>query len=540
MVDKRSDNMYRERFRGGGKSCGSTLRGRPMSVLAVAAILSSLVGGTGGSRTALANSSDGRITKGPCLLRVSQDRAALMWETDGEGPWSVRCETEGQPEINQDSDRVEKLNKTYVHKVWIDGLEPGRRYRYRIVGPNVRSEAYEFRTVPAKTDEVRFVVYGDTRTNVAVHRRLVEQIMKHDLDFVVHVGDLVSRGDDYKQWGPQFFEPMKGLIERVPVYIAKGNHEGRNGTYEKLLLPPGERGDVGFDFGPLHFFCVDNVSKRGDADELVPTIARDARASDALWKFVSYHVPSVNFGGHWSNWRQEEALPAFAQAGIDFVVTGHSHQYERFRPIAIPGYEQCVTCITAGGGGAPLYAIQPTAYHACAKAVYQFCLFHIRGNTLAMDTIDVDGQVIDHIKVVKENGRLDREYVQTAVPFGGLLLHSRLYGTLGAGLNTASKKGRPFVVSVDLAVPELSREAKLTFALKGDAEGYDLPPAHSVTIGPGGGLAHVRLTVTPSTAVQSSANGKLASSEPLLRLECHYEFGAIRETISWPVTLTAN
>ena len=130
---------------------------------------------------------------------------------------------------------------------------------------------------------------------------------------------------------------MKGLIERVPVYITKGNHEGHNGLYERLLLPPGEKGDFGFDYGPLHYCGIDNVSKRADESRLVAGIARDAQASDAPWKFVSYHVPNVNFGAHWSNWRQGEALPAFAEAGIDFVITGHSHQYERFHPVAAPG-----------------------------------------------------------------------------------------------------------------------------------------------------------------------------------------------------------
>jgi hypothetical protein len=94
-------------------------------------------------------------------------------------------------------------------------------------------------------------------------------------------------------------------------------------------------------------------------------------------------------------------------AGIDFVVAGHSHQYERFRPIEPPGKGGYVTYITAGGGGAPLAPVEPNPCHASAGAVYHFCLFHIQGGHLTMDTIDIEGRTIDHLGITKTDGRLD-------------------------------------------------------------------------------------------------------------------------------------
>jgi predicted phosphodiesterase len=241
-------------------------------------------------------------------------------------------------------------------------------------------------------------------------------MLKHDVDFVVHTGDLVTKGDSYPLWGPQFFAPLRGLAEKVPIYIAKGNHEGRSGIFEKLLVPPGEENSFGFDYGPLHYFCADNYSNEKDAGRLVSRIIQDAQASKAPWKFVSYHVPSVNFGGHWSNWQQKNVLPGFAGAGIDFVVTGHSHQYERFRPVEPPQQAgSYVTYITAGGGGAPLASVVPTAFHACAKSTYHFCLFHIKGDVLTMDAIDPQGNILDHLEITKKDGRLDETYTSTAV-----------------------------------------------------------------------------------------------------------------------------
>jgi len=375
--------------------------------------------------------SQDRLTKGPCLLRVYTDRAALMWETETPGQWGVSCGTQGQPDRHSVS-RVEKLtyssksaggkSKTvYIHNVWLDGLLPGRTYAYRLVGPQTRGDIYRFRTPPAQTDEVRFIVCGDSRTRPDINRRLVKQMMKHDIDFIVHTGDLVARGDDYRQWEPQFFEPLKGLAEKVPIYIAKGNHEGRGGNFEKLLVPPGEENSFGFDWGPVHYFCADNYSDPKQADRLFARIVQDAEASKAPWKFVSYHEPSVNFGGHWSAWQQSKAFPGYAAAGIDFVVVGHSHQYERFRPVEPPQRTgSYVTYITAGGGGAPLRSIQKTPFHACAKATYHFCLFHIKGDVLTMDTIDSQGRIFDHLEITKKDGRVDGKYLSTAVPASDL------------------------------------------------------------------------------------------------------------------------
>lgn len=369
------------------------------------------------------------ITKGPVLLRVYQERAALMWETETEGPcrlyysegWGPEKYVEStgekvQYEIN--SRGKETVKKTaFIHKVWLEDLESGRAYNYYVTGLQIQSKVYKFHTIPADTDEVRFVVYGDSRTNPETHRKIVELIIKQKVDFIVHGGDLLTKGDIYEQWGPQYFDTVKGLAETVPVYIAKGNHEGNNGNYEKLLIPSGRDNNFGFDYGPVHYFCADNTSKRLQTKNILGAITTDAERSKAQWKFVSYHIPSLNFGGHYSAWGYPEALPALAKCGVDFVATGHSHQYERFRPIAPPKGKKgsYVTYITTGGGGAPLKDVEPNKYHAKAKKINHFCLFEIKGNKLTMDTIDIDGNVIDHLEVSKSSNQLNEKYLDTAV-----------------------------------------------------------------------------------------------------------------------------
>lgn len=404
---------------------------RSLSILRLALLIVFLVGFLaveGGCATNpfsdTSRKQDTRLTKGPFLLGVYQNRAALMWETDIEGPCKLYYGSDGKldkyvdsiPQTNQSGKKAVK-KVFFIHKVWLEDLEPDRFYDYCVTGAGFEDKIYRFHTVPTKTNEVRFVVYGDSRTSPLDHRRLVKQMIKRKVDFVVHCGDLVTKGEKYEQWRPQFFEPLRGLAETVPVYIAKGNHEGDSGNYEKLLVPKGRKNSFGFDYGPVHYFCADNVSK-GLKDEVqLDLIIADAEASDAEWKFVSYHVPSLNFGGHWSAWGYPDALPGLSKAGVDFVLAGHSHMYERFRPVAPPdGVDgSYVTYITSGGGGVYMHEIVSNVYHAVTKKKHHFCLFDIEGNKLTMETIDINGRVIDHIEVTKNAGRLDEKYLRSAI-----------------------------------------------------------------------------------------------------------------------------
>ena len=376
-----------------------------------------------------------QITKGPVLLGVYQDRAALMWETSSQESCKLNygideklsdfVESKGQRvEYTTTTDSNEQIKHTaYIHKVWLENLQPGQTYRYRIASQDSQSRTFKFRTAPTDAQNTTFIVYGDNRANAKVHRQLIKRMIKEKVDFVVNCGDLVPNGDKYEQWNSQFFTPIKDLAESVPIYTIKGNHEGSNGNYEKLLVPPGRTNNFSFDYGPVHFFCTDNSNyKKTDANEALRRIDADLRNSRAAWNFVTYHVPSVDFAAHWSAWGYPNMLARLAAMPVDFVITGHSHLYERFRPVAPPaqGNGSYVTYITTGGGGAPLKPIVKSEFHAVAASTYHFCLFKIDGNKLTMDAIDAKGTVIDHLEITKTDGRLNQEYLDTAVPLNQL------------------------------------------------------------------------------------------------------------------------
>jgi predicted phosphodiesterase len=483
---------------------------------------------------AVADSARAGITKGPVLLRTYLDRVALIWETDRLGPGKVQCTGPGGFESEtaslpcridyslKESERSVTDRSAFVHKVWIDNLSPDTRYTYRIIDAGEPSPEYGFRTAPSEEGAgIRFVVYGDSRTYPDRHRRIIEQIIKKKPDFVVNVGDLVSRGNYYEQWGPELFEPIRGLAESVPFYAVKGNHDtGNMDFFEKLLVPPGEESNFSFDFGPVHYYGLDNYG--GEVSELLERLEEDFSSLGGLWNFVTYHVPSLNIGGHASDWGFPLALPALSSAGVDFVVTGHSHIYERFRPVAPPEGKtgSFVTYITSGGGGALPYGVEPSLFLAGAESLLHFCLFEIKGGQLNLEVIDDQGRTIDTLSVRKTGGVLDRKYTNDAVAQKQISLYQHLFRTVAMTRQNRPESGQPVRITFRLS-PSPSGEAfKTTLALACDENRYISSGEKTFKFQVGDAFRDVELTATPLAG--ASAPSKKPPEESLY-VECRYE-----------------
>ncbi|MBN2377216.1 MAG: metallophosphoesterase family protein [Sedimentisphaerales bacterium] len=501
-----------------------------------------------------------KITKGPMLLRVYQDRAAVMWETDAAGSGKVfygkvpekqgagesavvlEKQVESDP-IDIDYKYEEKDHRVYIHKVWLENLKSGVAYEYAIVeggsagtgAGRYGSGPHRFRTVPKHADAVRFAVYGDSRSFPDRHRKIVEQIMKAKVDFVVNSGDLVGSGMQYQQWSDEFFEPMRGLAESVPIYAAKGNHDKSSQDYfEKLLVPPGEKNHFGFEYGPVSYWCGDQyVAKPG---ELLGLMARYFKGKTGQWNFVSFHEPCLNFGAHDSAWGYPNALQRILEMGVDFLVVGHSHLYERFRPFCgkdKDGSVSYLTSITSGGGGAPTHGPYPVDLHAAANEEYHFCLFEIKGNLLTMQEIDLNGKVIDSFKVSKVKGRLDPEYVSNAVPVEEALLVQSLQHKPPLAKPVAAKD-EPFWIFYAISLPNAKSEVKIDLELIFDPDKYEIKqPKQSVVVG-----------LNETVKVKFLAKGKQEVEQnwsnpgpitPAIWLSCEYKSDQWEGSVKLPV-----
>lgn len=114
-------------------------------------------------------------------------------------------------------------------------------------------------------DTLRFVVTGDTQGWYDELRALVKDVNKHNVDFVIHGGDVTNYGATHE------FERQRKILDglKVPYVVLIGNHDCL-GTgievYKKMF------GDTNFSFiaGNVKFVCLNTNALEYDYSEPIP------------------------------------------------------------------------------------------------------------------------------------------------------------------------------------------------------------------------------------------------------------------------------
>src|SRR6185436_19334444 len=135
-----------------------------------------------------------------------------------------------------------------------------------------------------------------------------------------------------------------------------GNHEGQVTTsgdpgpstgpyYDAFVLPAaGEAGGVpsgteayySFDYGETHFISLNSTQvNRSSTGPMATWLEADLAATSAKWIIAFWHHPPYSRGTHNSDVdielieMRENILPILEAGGVDLVLCGHSHAYER-------------------------------------------------------------------------------------------------------------------------------------------------------------------------------------------------------------------
>jgi len=110
------------------------------------------------------------------------------------------------------------------------------------------------------------------------------------------------------------------------------------GVQDPILLPvPGRTARATESLyerrvGPVDVFVLDSndLEEEGQMEWLSTALA----SSSAPWQVLVFHHPVYSCGKHGSTPRvQRELLPIVASQGVDLVVNGHDHDYQRFPPV---------------------------------------------------------------------------------------------------------------------------------------------------------------------------------------------------------------
>jgi hypothetical protein len=305
------------------------------------------------------------------------------------------------------------LSPTMLHQVTLTNLEPGTTYHYQVLAYDFFLPYFildrTFRTAPNGTETFSFAVYGDNRPDVfgiTAHQTIVNEILALDVDFVLNLGDIVMTSNRLDQYD-RFFYEIQYLAGTRPYMVTIGNHEAWE--YGGNILPylyylsfpsyPANEFWYSFNYSNAKFISLfvgssEQLLTPAQLDWLESELQNANESQNIDWTFLFFHVPIFSAGGS-PSLLQAQLLPLITKYHVDFVLSGHHHDYERL-------YFPNTHYIVAGGGGAELEILMSqTPFTVTSKITHCFSHFIVQNRTVYYQCFDTQGNVIDWLVVSK-------------------------------------------------------------------------------------------------------------------------------------------
>ena len=491
------------------------------------------------------------ISCGPYLQSPGLTQVSVMWTSDllaegvvrwgpaGRAPdkeikvqpaefnWSKAPEKRDVP---LEAPAVGEKGRAYLYEARIGGLAPGSAYRYVVDFAGRRVEG-RLMTFPEKPVPFTFIAFSDTHAADVVAAKFA----RHRPAFLINSGDLVDR-EDYAEYRQFFSEAVKAATGRIPMFVARGNHDQTGAMLARLFSLPPDRLYYSFDYANAHFVCLDSCLWRWpDGEEKVRAMLewceRDLQASRADWKIVFFHEPPYDLSYRRTDWGRQDAMPIFRRCGVDLIFCGHAHAYQRFGPLFWPGQnDQHPIMLVISAGGSSKYIAKPgraEPHLAVRQGQDNYVVCRVEGERLTARALTSKGVEIDAFTIAKRDGRLDPAYLAQAMP-------EETFGKVERAL-------------AEIRVPKVPIEQGEEFAIEvkleagSEAIAFDIRPAEATAravelVAPAAGTvaangnAVISVQLRAKTAITKPAKGN--RTDPAVVLECHYQAGGRNGLVS--------
>jgi predicted phosphodiesterase len=294
---------------------------------------------------------------------------------------------------------VIKEKLTDRHGVVLSHLQPNTRYYYQVRSNNTVLASAFFQTGKVGDMPFRFAVFGDSGSGKAQQYEVAREVERQNVDFILHLGDVVySHGED-KEYLPRMYLPYKNLLARVPFFPVIGNHDMHTAHGQPWLdnfALPGKERYYRFSYGNALFIALDSYEINSESAEW---LERRLARTDKLWKFVFFHEPpfSNRIGRSGNADARNLWVPLFEKYKVDIVFSGHDHMYTHFEP------KNGVSYIVEGVGGRTVRKRNPQATGVLFTndSKYGFGLVDITGPKLRFRHLTSEGAVLDTFTLTK-------------------------------------------------------------------------------------------------------------------------------------------
>ncbi len=370
---------------------------RPATAKDIGAFESGAILPTNGSWGLPTTAGASELFRYPFIQSNGGNHVKIIWATLQTGQAEIYLRQVGQTTVeNRPASKVEFISDAtsglafYQTQVELTGLLANTQYIFDVVLNGVTlAQGLEFKTMPNNTsDTVNAIVFGDTGTQYSSPRRVRDAIASQDSngnffyprDLIIGVGDIAYNSGSFAEFDTNFFgqmsgkldsNPTKGILYSRPYFSSLGNHDYNNSVqnlpqaylssfdYPVMEGMPVEDREryYSFDVGSAHIVILDSMKFTGvDASqvsarmaEMLTWLNHDLQTSNQTWKLVFFHHSVFSNGAHgtWGDVRENRSmrqnlLPVLQQNGVQLVMYGHDHMYQRSVPLSVDAQNRIV------------------------------------------------------------------------------------------------------------------------------------------------------------------------------------------------------
>jgi calcineurin-like phosphoesterase family protein len=242
------------------------------------------------------------------------------------------------------------------HEFSLGGLAAATKYFYG-VGTSTKLHAggdaeHFFVTSPATgtAPPLRLWALGDSGTGDTNARAVRDAFYAFHgstaPDLWLMLGDNAYTTGSDEEFQAAVFDMYPATLRQSVLWPTRGNHETFAAVYQDIFTlpaaaqaggqPSGTEAYYSFDYANAHFVCLDSEgSDRSVGGAMHTWLQLDLASTSQEWLIAFWHHPPYSKGSHDSDTDQQliemrtNFLPVLEAAGVDLVLSGHSHSYER-------------------------------------------------------------------------------------------------------------------------------------------------------------------------------------------------------------------
>lgn len=462
------------------------------------------------------------VIRGPYMQINTHESIQICWRTDVPTNSQVYYGSSPTSLVNT----VDSTNLAVDHRVTISGLNPSTTYYYGVGDASGVLEGgadqYRFKTHPTPGDIEPFRVwcigdFGKGNTGqMEVWRSYMEWTDTVNTDVWLWLGDNAYPDGTDQEYQDYAFTPYDSIMDFLPFYPTPGNHDYNSvnrfdppdqhvGPYFDIVEVPtnGEAGGTpsgtelfySFDYGNTHFISLNSEIQAWTASSSTPMtqwLEQDLQANDKEWVVAFFHQPPYSKGSHDTDdfWEilmiamRQNILPILEDYGVDLVIGGHSHVYERSMLIKehynFSLFFGAANIVDGSSGNFD----QGEHYEKFLSAGNEGTIYIVNGNSGSKD----DDPDLDHPIMVATDGgndgygsfvfdvngnRLDGYYITEDGDVEDRFTIIKPDGTTGSTVGIKPEESLPDVRNIQLFPNPVKENASITF---------DMMAAHDVSI----------------------------------------------------------